>query len=188
MSLQGNSLFTWLNREVRVSCTAAARSWWGLNWLRDTSIQQVKPGSSYFKVYPAVITNLTGSVRSPLRRSISLWGTGYQRKLSFQLKPPYVMSDPAMYSKVSSLITSMMGHTTVLLQQMHTHTQTSDRLLFTTSGAHQSWQSAHLWGAAPPEPHAFKQWPMLWLHISHHSSHLCKASVCLMCVWITENE
>ena len=128
MSLQGNSLFTWLNREVRVSCTAAARSWWGLNWLRDTSIQQVKPGSSYFKVYPAVITNLTGSVRSPLRRSISLWGTGYQRKLSFQLKPPYVMSDPAMYSKVSSLITSMMGHTTVLLQQTHTHTHTHKHL------------------------------------------------------------
>lgn len=64
-------------------------------------------------------THLTGSVRSPFRRSISLWGTGYQRKFSFQLKPPYVMSDPAMYSNVSSLITSMMGHTTVFL---HTHT------------------------------------------------------------------
>ena len=59
---------------------------------------------------------LTGRVRSPLRRSISLWGTGYQRKLSFQLKPPYVMSEPAMYSNVSSLMTSMMGHTTAFLQ------------------------------------------------------------------------
>lgn len=60
--------------------------------------------------------DLTGRVRSPLRRSISLWGTGYQRKLSFQLKPPYVMSDPAMYSNVSSLITSIIGHTTVFLE------------------------------------------------------------------------
>lgn len=63
------------------------------------------------------LPHLTGSVRSPLRRSISLWGTGYQRKLSFQLKPPYVMSDPAMYSNVSSLMTSMMGHTTVFLEE-----------------------------------------------------------------------
>lgn len=31
---------------------------------------------------------LTGSVLSPFRRSISLWGTGYQRKFSFQLNPP----------------------------------------------------------------------------------------------------
>lgn len=64
---------------------------------------------------------LTGSVLSPFLRSISLCGTGYQRKFSFQLNPPYVISEPAMYSNVSSLITSMMGHTTVFLCK-HIHT------------------------------------------------------------------
>lgn len=63
---------------------------------------------------------LTGSVLSPFLRSISRCGTGYQRKFSFQLNPPYVISEPAMYSNVSSLITSMMGHTTVLLWNTHT--------------------------------------------------------------------
>lgn len=63
---------------------------------------------------------LTGRVLSPFLRSISLCGTGYQRKFSFQLKPPYVISEPAMYSNVSSLITSMMGHTTVFLWNTHT--------------------------------------------------------------------
>ena len=98
-----------------------------------------------WKVAVVCVTDLTGSVRSPLRRSISLWGTGYQRKLSFQLKPPYVMSDPAMYSNVSSLITSIMGHTTVLLRQSQTrrrqygsmrkHSQI--KLLFKRLGGHQ---------------------------------------------------
>ena len=36
----------------------------------------------------------------------------YHRKLSFQLKPPHVMSDAVTYSKVSSDITSMIGQTT----------------------------------------------------------------------------
>ena len=39
----------------------------------------------------------------------------HQRKLSFQLKPPHVMSDAVTYSNVSSEMTSMMGHTTVFL-------------------------------------------------------------------------
>lgn len=43
-------------------------------------------------------------------------GATHHLKLSFQLKPPHVMSDPGMYSKVSSLMTSMMGHTTLVLQ------------------------------------------------------------------------
>ncbi len=63
---------------------------------------------------------LTGRDLSPFLRSISLCGTGYQRKFSFQLKPPYVISEPAMYSNESSLITSMMGHTTVFLWNTHT--------------------------------------------------------------------
>lgn len=32
--------------------------------------------------------HLTGKVLSPFLLSISRWGTGYQRKLSFQLNPP----------------------------------------------------------------------------------------------------
>ena len=44
-----------------------------------------------------------------------LVGTGYHLKLSFQLKPPHVMSLPVMYSKVSSLMTSIIGQTTVFL-------------------------------------------------------------------------
>jgi hypothetical protein len=32
--------------------------------------------------------------------------------LSFQLNPPHVMSEAVTYSKVSSEMTSMMGHTT----------------------------------------------------------------------------
>lgn len=39
----------------------------------------------------------------------------YHLKFSFQLKPPHVISLAGMYSKVSSLITSMMGQTTVVL-------------------------------------------------------------------------
>lgn len=62
-----------------------------------------------------VDTHLTGNVLSPFLLSISRCGTGYQRKFSFQLKPPYVMSDPTMNSKVSSLMTSIMGQTTVEL-------------------------------------------------------------------------
>jgi hypothetical protein len=42
--------------------------------------------------------------------------TGYHRKLSCQLKPPHVVSDADMYSKVSSDMTSMIGATTRLLQ------------------------------------------------------------------------
>lgn len=68
------------------------------------------------KAHNFITTHLTGKVRSPLRLSISLWGTGYHLKFSFQLKPPYVMSEPAMYSNVSSLMTSMMGQTTAFLQ------------------------------------------------------------------------
>lgn len=68
----------------------------------------------------SLLTYLTGSVLSPLRRSISRWGTGYQRKFSFQLNPPYVISDPAMYSNVSSLMTSMIGHTTAVLKDNKT--------------------------------------------------------------------
>lgn len=40
----------------------------------------------------------------------------YHLKLSFQLKPPQVMSEALMYSKVSSAITSMIGQATVVLQ------------------------------------------------------------------------
>lgn len=36
-------------------------------------------------------------------------------KLSFQLKPPQVMSEAVTYSKVSSEMTSIMGHTTRVL-------------------------------------------------------------------------
>lgn len=58
-----------------------------------------------------------GTARSPFLLSSSRCGTGYQRKFSFQLNPPQVMSDPVIYSNVSSLITSMMGHTTDFLQK-----------------------------------------------------------------------
>lgn len=110
------SLHSIQHRRVRVSCTT------GKHYITCPTILQKEKRQTR-------TTHLTGSVRSPLRRSISLCGTGYQRKLSFQLKPPYVMSDPAMYSNVSSLITSMMGHTTVLLQQ----TQTFISLLLSTT-------------------------------------------------------
>ena len=60
-------------------------------------------------------THRSGILRSPPRRFSSLWGTGYQRKLSFQLKPPHVKSEPVMYSNVSSLMTSMIGQTTAVL-------------------------------------------------------------------------
>lgn len=39
----------------------------------------------------------------------------YHLKFNFQLNPPHVMSDACMYSNVVSDMTSMMGHTTVLL-------------------------------------------------------------------------
>ena len=42
-------------------------------------------------------------------------------KLSFQLKPPQVMSEAVMYSKVSSEMTSMTGHTTAFLISDHCH-------------------------------------------------------------------
>lgn len=60
-------------------------------------------------------SHLSGMVLSPPLLSTSRWGTGYQRNCSFQLKPPYVMSDPVWKAKLSSLITSMMGHTTFFL-------------------------------------------------------------------------
>jgi hypothetical protein len=39
----------------------------------------------------------------------------YHLKFSFQLKPPHVISEAVIYSKVSSDITSIIGHTTVFL-------------------------------------------------------------------------
>lgn len=39
----------------------------------------------------------------------------YHLKFNFQLKPPHVMSLAGIYSKVSSLMTSMIGQTTVCL-------------------------------------------------------------------------
>ena len=69
------------------------------------------------------LTYLSGSDRSPLRRSNSLCGTLYQRKFIFQLNPPHVMSDPVMYSNVSSLITSMIGQITIDLRQKQHSTQ-----------------------------------------------------------------
>lgn len=63
---------------------------------------------------PAIVGVWTGRDRSPCLLSTSLWGTRYQRKLSFQLNPPQVMSEAGMYSKFSSLMTSMMGQTTLV--------------------------------------------------------------------------
>ena len=68
-------------------------------------------------------SNLSGRLRSPCRLSTSRCGTGYHLKLSFQLNPPHVMSEPVMYSNVSSLITSMIGDTT---ERLHTPTKTTD--------------------------------------------------------------
>ena len=78
--------------------------------------------SFYCRMYYQILTekklgtNLTGWDLSPPRLSNSLCGTGYQRKFNFQLNPPHVMSDPVMYSNVSSLITSMIGHATDVLK------------------------------------------------------------------------
>ena len=44
----------------------------------------------------------------------------YHLKLSFQLKPPQVISEAETYSNVSSEITSIMGHTTRDLKQKKT--------------------------------------------------------------------
>lgn len=60
-----------------------------------------------------IVGVLNGAVRSLFRLDISLDGTRYHLKLSFQLKPPHVWSDAVTYSKVSSLMTSIIGHTTV---------------------------------------------------------------------------
>ena len=43
-----------------------------------------------------------------------IWNIQYL-KLSFQLNPPQVMSEAVMYSKLSSEITSITGHTTAFL-------------------------------------------------------------------------
>lgn len=59
---------------------------------------------------------LIGTLLSPCRLSDSLLGAGYHLKFNFQLKPPHVVSPPGMYSNVSSLITSIIGHTTDFLQ------------------------------------------------------------------------
>lgn len=56
---------------------------------------------------------LSGAVLSLFLRCISLDGTRYHLKFNFQLNPPHVWSDAVTYSNVSSLMTSMMGHTTV---------------------------------------------------------------------------
>lgn len=63
----------------------------------------------------SIATHFVGLLLSPPLLSSSLWGTGYQRKFSFQLKPPQVMSEPVMYSNESSPMTSMIGHTTAVL-------------------------------------------------------------------------
>ena len=88
-------------------------------------VLQVENPCWYFQYYifskisftRVVWTYFVGLLLSPPRLSSSLWGTGYQRKFSFQLNPPHVISEPVMYSKVSSPITSMIGHTTAVLQK-----------------------------------------------------------------------
>lgn len=96
--------------------------WWtfDLAMIDLTMSHPIYSWSRLTDIISIFVCYLTGSVLSPFLRSISLCGTGYQRKFSFQLNPPYVISDPAMYSNVSSLITSMMGHTTVFLWNTNT--------------------------------------------------------------------
>src|SRR6218665_3787624 len=64
----------------------------------------------------AQMNYLMGKLRSPPLRSSSRVAAPYHRKLSLQLNPPQVISNPMMYSNESSLITSMIGQTTDVLQ------------------------------------------------------------------------
>lgn len=99
---------------------------WSLKEFSMFSLPQISILASYVQIFwkwsllpekrpPAVVGILTGRVRSMFLLSISLQETGYQQKLSFQVNLPSVISEPAIHSEALSLITWMVGHSTVFL-------------------------------------------------------------------------
>lgn len=132
---------SFLSSDSYIAALRMVRSWCSLPWttchnylmcsLRYRSkILAIKHHYLHKQVLLICCPYLTGKVLSPFLLSISRWGTGYHRKFSFQLNPPYVISDPAMYSNVSSLITSMIGHTTVFLLEKEKKEKKTKNWLF----------------------------------------------------------
>ena len=81
--------------------------------LHDDPSHVVELGTYQLDISPISNFHVTIRMKQPkIRNGRSLT---YQRKFSFQLKPPHVMSDAVTYSKVSSDITSMIGQTTAFL-------------------------------------------------------------------------
>ena len=80
---------------------------------RSQRLRSVTVPPVHFSLGYAVPGTTRQSIKIKFHRTVK--NGSHHRKLSFQLKPPHVMSEAVTYSKVSSEMTSIIGHTTVFL-------------------------------------------------------------------------